>query len=138
MLQRMKIIDIQWRTIACHSCTSFIPLMALWTTREGIIVQVTTNKGITGIGEIAPLPTFNGGSLTDAYSLLPILAGHLHHTTLYEALDLLAAEQVSTKAASTLCGLEIALLDALGKANGSQCLYTALTSRIHATSSRAS
>jgi len=76
---------------------------------------VITNEGITGIGEIAPLPTFNGGSPADVSSLLPELAGHLDHTTLYEALELLAAEKVHTKSASTLCGLEIALLDALGK-----------------------
>src|SRR5438094_8564573 len=82
--------------------------------REGMIVQVITDEGITGIGEIAPLPTFKGGSLADACSLLPELAGRLDHTTFYEALELLAAEKVHTKTASTLCGLEIALLDALG------------------------
>ncbi len=112
----MKIIDIQWHTYCLPFLHKFNTSHGVMDTREGIIVQVTTNEGITGIGEIAPLPTFNGGSLADAYSLLPALAGHLDHTTLYEALELLAAEKVHTKTASTLCGLEIALLDALGKA----------------------
>jgi len=112
----MNIIDLQWHTYCLPFLHKFHTAHGVMDTREGIIVQVTTNEGITGIGEIAPLPTFNGGSLADAYSLLPALAGHLDHTTLYEALELLAAEKVHTKTASTLCGLEIALLDALGKA----------------------
>jgi L-Ala-D/L-Glu epimerase len=111
----MKISHIQWHTYRLPFLHNFHTAHGVLDIREGMIVQVTTNEGVTGVGEIAPLPTFNGGSLTDAYSLLPELNGHLYHTTLYEALDMLAAEQVSTKSASTLCGLEIALFDALGK-----------------------
>src|SRR5437870_4238202 len=122
----MKIIDIQWHTYRLPFLHKFHTAHGVMDTREGMIVQVTTNEGITGIGEIAPLRTFNGGSLADACSLLPELAGHLDHTTLYEALELLAAEKVHTKTASTLCGLEIALLDALGKATN--CSVSALLS----------
>ena len=112
----MKIIDIQWHTYRLPFLHKFHTAHGVIDYREGMIVEVTTTEGITGIGEIAPLPTFNGSSLADASLLLPKLSGHLHHSTLYEALELLAAEKVSTKAASVLCGLEIALLDALGKA----------------------
>ena len=111
----MKIIDIQWHTYHLHFLNKFHTAHGILDSREGIIVQVTTSEGITGIGEIAPLPTFNGGNLADACSLLPKLVGHLQDRTLYEALELLAAEKVTIKTASTLCGLEIALLDALGK-----------------------
>ncbi len=122
----MNIIDLQWHTYRLPFLHKFHTAHGVMDTREGMIVQVSTNKGITGIGEIAPLPTFNGGSLADACSLLPALAGHLDHTTLYEALELLAAEKVHTKTASTLCGLEIALLDGLGKATN--CSVSALLS----------
>ncbi len=111
----MKIIDIQWHTYRLPFLHKFHTAHGVMDTREGVIVLVTTNEGIRGIGEIAPLPAFNGSNLTDACSLLSELDGHLYHTTLYEALELLAAVKVSTKTASTLCGLEIALLDALGK-----------------------
>src|SRR5437899_6216868 len=122
----MKIIDIQWHMYRLPFLHTFHTAHGVMDTREGMIVQVTTNEGITGIGEIAPLPTFNGGSLADACSLLPALAGHLDHTTIYEALELLAAEKVHTKNASTLCGLEIALLDVLGRATN--CGVSALLS----------
>ena len=111
----MNIIDIQWHTYRLPFLHKFHTAHGVLDAREGVIVQVTTNEGVTGIGEIAPLPTFSGGSLADACSLLPELDGHLYHRTLYEALDLLAAEKVTTNSASTLCGLEIATLDALGK-----------------------
>jgi o-succinylbenzoate synthase len=114
----MKIIDIQWHKYHLPFLHRFSTAHGVTDAREGIIVEVTTNSEISGIGEIAPLPAFAGGSLADACSLLPVLAGRLQHRSLHEALDLLAAEKVHTNTASTLCGLEIALLDALGKATG--------------------
>jgi len=116
----MKIFDIQLQTYHIPFAHEFQTAHGILKTREGIIVQVTTSEGIIGIGEIAPLPTFNGSNLDDAYSLLKDLDGHLHHATLLEALEILATEKISIMTASTLCGLEIALLDALGKAKNCQ------------------
>jgi L-Ala-D/L-Glu epimerase len=112
----MKITGIQWRTYRLPFLRSFSTAHSVMTSREGIIVQVTTSQGISGIGEIAPLPAFAGGSLEDAFALLPTLVERLCHKTLHEALHVIAEEKVHTKTASTLCGLEIALLDAYGKA----------------------
>lgn len=83
------------------------------TIRQGTILEVLTADGITGMGEIAPLPEFGGGTLNDALAALHQfdLAGK----GLDEALDCFyrAADSLP---ASTICGLEMALLDALGKA----------------------
>jgi L-Ala-D/L-Glu epimerase len=124
----MNIIDIRWHAYRLPFLHSFNTAHGALTAREGIIVQVITDQGITGVGEIAPLPAFAGGSLADALELLPALAARLHYKTLRESCwdILLAAEKAATKAASTLCGLEIALLDALGKAEG--CAVSTLLS----------
>ncbi len=137
----MKIIDVQWYCYRLPLLNSFTTAHGVMTAREGIIVQVITEQGISGIGEIAPLPAFGGGSLADACSLLSPLVARLHDKTLDEALDLLPAGGIDIRrggglygrpcsgtvspsfpasAFSTpaLCGLEIALLDALGKAEG--------------------
>ena len=115
----MKIVDVQWRNYRLPFLSGFSTAHGVMTAREGIIVQVTTGQGITGIGEIAPLPAFGGGSLAGAATLLPALIARLHHESLHEALDLLLTEgKAATKAASARCGLEIALLDALGKVEG--------------------
>src|SRR5258707_15307055 len=69
----MKIVKIRWRNYRLPLLNGFTTAHGVITTREGIIVQVTTERGISGIGEIAPLPAFGGGSLADASSLLPAL-----------------------------------------------------------------
>src|ERR1700692_4586067 len=144
----MKIVDVRWHSYRLPLINSFSTAHGVMTTREGVIVLVTTGSGITGIGEIAPLPALGGGSLADAALLLPALAERLYNKTLHEALELLLpADKISSdtpcgcpvppfypmenqdgtptrgvatdldvgtfsaNAASTLCGLEIALLD---------------------------
>src|SRR5260370_17261424 len=84
----MKIVDIQWRNYRLPFLSGFSTAHGVMTAREGIIVQVTTRQGITGIGEIAPLPAFGGGSLAGATTLLPTLFARLHHNSLHQALTL--------------------------------------------------
>lgn len=87
------------------------------TTRQGAILEIVTTEGITGIGEIAPLPEFGGGTLNDALAALhqsPII-NDLVGKGPEEALDCLYKAGGSLPA-STICGLEMALLDALGQA----------------------
>ena len=79
----MNIIDIEWHMYRLPFLHKFHTAHGVLDAREGLIVQVTTNEGVTGVGEIAPLPTFSGGSLADACSLLRELGGHLYHRTLY-------------------------------------------------------
>src|SRR5213078_4279548 len=121
----MEIIDVQWRSYRLPFLHSFSTAHSVMTAREGIMVQVLTSQGISGLGEIAPLPAFTGESLAQACALLPSLAARIRHKTLHEALDFVYSQE-QTKAASTLCGLEIAMLDALGKAEG--CTVSALLS----------
>jgi len=125
----MKIVEVQWHTYRLPFVNSFTTAHGAMTAREGIIVEITTEDGIRGVGEIAPLPAFGGDGrdLADASTLLPVWAACLHNKTLKEALRLLlAGEATETNVASNCstcanpvrCGLEIALLDALGKAEG--------------------
>src|SRR5256885_14354689 len=88
----MKIVGIQWSSYRLPFLNSFTTAHGIMTAREGMIVQITTERGISGIGEIALLPAFGGGSLADVRLLLPTLAARLHDKNLGEALDLLLAE----------------------------------------------
>lgn len=91
------------------------------TTRQGVIIEILTAEGITGIGEVAPLPNFGGGTLNDALAALHQF--DLMGKRLDEALDCLY-RAVDSLPTSTICGLEIALLDALGQAQ--QCSISEL------------
>jgi hypothetical protein len=75
--------------IPLNSFAPFATAHGVMAVREGAIVEVITEQGISGIGEIAPLPEFGRGNLSDALTALPTLAAHLRGKTLAEALDLL-------------------------------------------------
>ena len=117
----MVIIDVQWRTYRLPLRSVFTTAHGTMTAREGAIIEVITDQGISGIGEIAPLPEFAaaGGTLHEALTLLPALSTRLRGKTLREALDLLRTSiWPGLKSGPATCGLETALLDALGKAEG--------------------
>lgn len=115
----MKIVDIQWRSYRLPFHHSFSTAHGIQAAREGIIVLVTTDNGIQGVGEIASLPAFGGGGLADACAQLPSLVESLRLKTPQQALDMLFTwGQTGSGISPVLCGMEIALLDALGKANG--------------------
>lgn len=90
--------------------------------REGAIVQISTTQGITGIGEIAPLPEFSGLTLADSLRPLPTLSAQLIDMTIREALDVILKTDASLR-----CGMEMALLDALGKQE--RCSVSALLAK---------
>ncbi len=111
----MKIIDIQWQTYSLPFASSFSTAHGAMATREGAIITITTDVGIIGIGEMAPLPEFGGGTLAEACDALATIATRLHGNPLDTALQ--ALQQVSLPR-SVACGVEIALLDILGKRDG--------------------
>jgi L-Ala-D/L-Glu epimerase len=98
-----------------------IPLRSRFTTphgsltaREGAIVEVIVEGGLSGVGEIAPLPEFAGNDLETALTPLPALSGQLKSKTPADALAFLYAGSPELPA-TAVCGLESALLDAIGK-----------------------
>lgn len=115
----MIIVDVQWRRYCIPLRSNFITAHGDLTVREGAIVEIHTGEGITGIGEIAPMPEFAGSSLHAALAALPALGDQLRGSTLTSALGrIYAGIEAEAIPAPTACGLEIALLDALGKSNG--------------------
>ncbi len=85
--------------------------------REGVIVEIYTDDGIVGVGEIAPLPEFTGDTVQDILPLLPHVAEQLQHKSLPEALSILHSD-LNAIASSARYGIETALLDAQGQSEG--------------------
>lgn len=112
-----NIDTIQWHPYRIPFRREFVTAHGAMTAREGAIVEIITTRGMVGVGEIAPLPAFGGESLITILALLPPFAAHLHGRTIPEALH---AVEAALLPAPILCGLETALLDALGRAAGRQ------------------
>jgi L-alanine-DL-glutamate epimerase-like enolase superfamily enzyme len=115
----MTIAHIQWHTYRLPLRHPFATAHGALTVRTGAIVTVITRAGVTGIGEIAPVPGFSTKSLPDMLASIPTLAVPLRGMRLDAALALLSARSAAGSIPPPIaCGLEMALLDALGKVQG--------------------
>ncbi len=114
-MQRIK--TIHWFPYRLPFRTSFTTAHGILTAREGAIVEIVTENLLSGIGEIAPLPEFAGDDLSTALAPLPALSSQLCGKDLLTALNFLYTRSRELPA-TTLCGLECALLDLLGKCIG--------------------
>lgn len=130
----MTIVDVRWHPYRVPFKLPFRTAHGILKVRTGIIVEVRTEESVIGVGEIAPLPEFRGTTATDtagAINQVPTaLTASLKGRTLHEALDIVATtagaiNQAPTACgmerwgaihcARTVCGIEIALLDAIGR-----------------------
>ena len=107
----MKIIDIHWQPYRIPFAGSFTTAHGAMVVREGAIITITTDTGVLGIGEMAPLPEF-GGSLVAACEALDAVIDQLQECSIDTALQIL---QRLSLPRTVVCGLELALLDLLGK-----------------------
>jgi L-Ala-D/L-Glu epimerase len=111
-MQRIK--HLEWNPYSIPLRSRFVTAHGSLNRREGVMIEVITDGGLAGIGESAPLPEFAGNDLRTALAPLPSLAAQLPGKTLTEALAFLYATSDDLPP-TTVCGLESALLDALGK-----------------------
>ncbi len=70
-IKEMKITDVQRYPYRIPLRNSFMMADHELHTRDGALVEIYTEEGITGVGEMAPLPEFGGGSLDAALVSLP-------------------------------------------------------------------
>ncbi|HEV2655490.1 MAG TPA: o-succinylbenzoate synthase [Ktedonobacteraceae bacterium] len=113
-MQRIK--SIHWYPYRIPLRSPFTTAHGSLSRREGAIMEVVTEDGLFGVGESTPLPEFVGDDLETVLAPLPTLAAQLRGKTLAEALALLTSS--AELPATTVCGLEGALLDAIGKQSG--------------------
>ena len=82
---------------------------------RNVLVEVTLENGVIGLGEAAPLPPFNGETQEDALAALASVDLVGHDVAEWKALG----ERLSTLAsASAACALETAAIDALTRVRG--------------------
>ncbi len=109
----MNIDDIHWQTYHLPFAQGFSTAHGEMAKREGAIITITTDTGIRGIGEIAPLTEFGSETLNEACKSFS------HETTGLRGKSLERAwEKLSLLSHAALSGLETALLDIQGKIDG--------------------
>jgi o-succinylbenzoate synthase len=115
----MKLTDLAWTAYRVPFRAAFRTAHGTLGHRTGVIVTVTTDDGSAGRGEIAPLPEQGRVSLSAVLRTLAHLAHDLRGRDLADILRFLRTQSEEERLPSSLvCGLEIALFDALGRARG--------------------
>ena len=114
----MKLADLTWSCYHVPFRDVFYTAHGTLSYRAGALVAARTDDGYTGYGEIAPLPEQSGQSLSTSLNALPRLARILQGRKLPDILRFLEAQSADNQLpAPLICGLEIALFDALGQAS---------------------
>ena len=128
----MQIQKIRWSVYSLPLAGGFTTAhSAMQHTREGVIVEIEAAENLIGVGEIAPLPQFGGSTILECLAALKAFGPALTGLELPDALShVYAALRRGHIPAPTACGLEVALLDALGQAR--QCSVSMLLCDISA------
>lgn len=115
----MRLVELRWRPYAVPFAAEFATAHGGWRVREGAIVWLVTDSGVTGYGEIAPLPSHGTMASAELLSMLEGIAPHLvgqDVDALAARVDELLGEGVAC--APLRCGIETAALDATARAAG--------------------
>jgi o-succinylbenzoate synthase len=121
----MLIESVRWQAYRLPMRNQFTTAHEAINWRTGAIVEILTSQGVSGFGEVAPLPSFGVGTMKEAEHVLKTISPSLVGQTLPSALIHLQSQADQTNQGNreeqkmfsppAFCGLEIALLDALGK-----------------------
>ena len=115
----MQLVDLTWACYRVPFREAFYTAHGALNYRSGALVTARADNGYTGYGEIAPLPEQSGQSLDTALNALSRLAPTLRGRELSDILRSLETPSADEQLpAPLICGLETALLDALGQADG--------------------
>ena len=110
----MTILDITYRTYRLPFVSHFSTAHGTIAAREGAILMLTTMQSVVGLGEIAPFPGLSQETLAESLNALNTLIPGLRGMTLDAALDALEREHAWLPP-SVICGVEMALLDAMAR-----------------------
>ena len=86
--------------------------------REGVIVRVTTEAGVVGLGEASPLVERREGTAADVGALCRLVGGGLVGDSGGGLPSMLTSLATRPGGRALACGLESALLDAAGREQG--------------------
>jgi o-succinylbenzoate synthase len=115
----MRLRKLRWTAFRLPLPAGFSTSRCTLTCREGAVLRLITDAGIVGLGEASPLPHLGGGTLQDVLAILDDVGAALVGREMEEVgagLDGVAAARPGL--AAVRCALDVAVHDALAKAQG--------------------
>ena len=107
----MSIARLRYRPFRVPLRTPMQTARAAIAYRAGVVVEITDDDGVRGLGEASPLPEFGEGDAGDVLRLIEEHPGALREGALPDAVD-------GPGAAALRCALDVAQLDLEGRQRG--------------------
>ena len=115
----MRIVRVAWLPFRIPYALPFTTAHGSEPARLGAIIRVMADDGRVGLGEAAPLPAFNGGTLDDTLAQIAQLASGMVGQDLDAGLALLdRLDYAQPGMPAAACGFDTALLDVQAQAAG--------------------
>ena len=109
-------MELTLRTVTAAMRSPFAAAHGTVSDRELVLVTIRSEDGVTGVGEAAPLPSYDGVTVDDVRSALeacrPVLAGY---HGLAPIADVLARCSEATVVPQALAAIDLALWDLAGR-----------------------
>lgn len=110
------ITDVRWHAYRVPLRQPMSTAHGLLEAREGAIIELVTDAGVTGIGEVVSVPEFGGQHLRQMHDFFIGLADVAHGQTLKSIFEEVTTAAIQRRQpAPVFAGMEMAILDALGK-----------------------
>ena len=116
-LATVRIDRARWWRYRIPFRAPFATAHGVLTRREGVLLELTSDAGVRGLGEIAPLPGF-GGSVDEVWPQLPSAVEFLVAQWAVDDWRRLGTDEERRWPAALRCGVETALLDSAAQAAG--------------------
>jgi o-succinylbenzoate synthase len=115
----VKIAGLRWTPYALPFATVLQTAQAAWRTREGVILQLITEDGITGAGDVAPLSTHGTAAQADCLAALDRIAPGLLGVDLDDVASMIETMlRREPRLAPLACAIDVAASDARARAAG--------------------
>ncbi|MHB8514756.1 MAG: o-succinylbenzoate synthase [Dehalococcoidia bacterium] len=115
----MRVVELRWTPYALPFTTAFATAHGGWRAREGAILQLRTDTGAIGAGDLAPLPSHGTAGGAACLALLDTLAPRLLGAAVDDLMSLVDALVLDRAPFAPLrCAIETAALDATARAAG--------------------
>ncbi len=114
----MKIAGLRWTPYAIPFRRPLVTSHRRWDAREGIIIEIETDAGVRGLGDVAPLPEFGTADVAACLRSLDDVAPQLAGIGVIDAMCAFDAAMPDAALAPLRCAIESACLDIEAQAAG--------------------
>lgn len=112
----MKIASLRWTPYCLPFRRALVTSRRRWDAREGIIIEIETDAGIRGLGDVAPLPDFGTADVAACLRALEEVAPRLAGVAVADATCAFEAAALDSTLAPLRCAIESACLDVEARA----------------------